>query len=134
MLGGYIMAKRTFNNINMDIERWSKNKNLYHSYDGESLKDILDQVPFELVNIPLYSYNNILAGDEERSGNQVVGYIYGYDRKTDMFSVVIHEKYAAAVSEFAKPIIFPRVQIIGDKVTRILGFDVCPRSYYAVIK
>lgn len=128
------MAKKTFNNVTMDIERWSKNKNLYHEYDGDSLKDILDKVPFELVNVPLYSYNNILLGNEDRAGNQVVGYVYGYDRKTDTFNVVIHEKYAKIVSGFNKPIIFPRVQLIGDKVARVLGFDVCPKSYYAVIK
>lgn len=73
-------------------------------------------------------------GNEDRGGNQVVGYIYEYNRESDIFTVVIHEKYADVVTEFNKPIVFPRVQIIGDTVTRILGFDICPKSYYAVIK
>lgn len=128
------MAKRQFNNVDMDIPRFHKNKNLYQEFDGDSLKEILTSIPWEIVNIPLYSYKKILMNDDTRTGNQVVGYIIGYDVENDIFNTVIHEKYAAKVSEFQSPIIFPRVQTIGPNVTRVLGFDVCPNSYYAVIR
>lgn len=128
------MAKKVFNNKTLNVKRFSKNKNLFQNYDGESLKSILTEIPFEMVNIPLYSYKKLLLDNGEGNGNQVVGYLYKYDKNTDTFECVIHEKYVEKISGFDKPIIFPRTLLIGDKVTRILGFDICPELYYAVLK
>lgn len=126
--------KRMYNNVNMEIPRFAKNKTLKTTYDGDSLTECLVQVPFDKIAIPLYGYRNNLLNRDELPGNAIVGYIEGYNAETGTFNVVIHENWADKVTPMKDPIIFTRVQTIGDKVTKILGFDICPKSYYAAIR
>ena len=126
--------RKVYNNVSMDVVRFNKNKTMKISYNGDSLIDYLVEIPFDKISIPLYGYRSVLLNNDEMKGNAIVGYIEGYNAETDTFSVVIHQNWTDAVETFSNPIIFPRVQAIGDTVTKILGFDICPKSYYAAIR
>lgn len=126
--------KRVYKNVIMEVGRFNKNKTMYQSYNPTSLKSILRKVPFSQVNIPLYSYQNLLIDNDKIGGNRVVGYVEGYNEETDTFNVTIHEQYGPVVQEFKDPIIFIRAQIIGNKIVKILGFDICPNMYYSLIR
>lgn len=126
--------KRVYNNVTMEVARFAKNKTLKITYDGDSLTETLTQVPFDKISIPLYGYRSILLNNEDLPGNMIVGYIESYNAEAGTFSVVIHQNMADKVKPMKDPIIFTRVQTIGDKVTKILGFDICPKAYYAAIR
>lgn len=125
--------RREYQNVSMEVKKFDKNKTLYQKYDGESLKNILCKIPFSEVNIPLYSDKTFFFGDKAY-GTQLVGYIEGYDEEKNTFKVIIHEKFGNTIQEFKNPIIFVRPQIIGDKVVKILGFDIVPSMYYFNIR
>lgn len=125
---------RPYNNIQMDVPRFAKAKTVKHSYDYGSLLGALDKIAFDVVEIPLYAYRNILRNNDDIRGNQLVGYIEGYDEESDKFTVVIYEKFADTIEDFDMPVIFPRVKVDHGFVTKILGFDICPQSYYRLIR
>lgn len=126
--------EHVYENVTVRVPRFSKAKNLRRKYNVESLLEILNNIDFDKINIPLYSYRNVLCNDDTRRGNRIVGYIDKYDRETDEFIVVIHEYFAGIISGFDNPIIYPRVQIMDENVTKILGFDICPKLYYSIIQ
>lgn len=129
-----VKERKTYNNVSMEVNRFAKNKTLKFTYDGDSLTELLTQVPFDKVSIPLYGYRNVVLNNDNLPGNMTVGYIESYNAETSTFNVTIHQNVADKVKLMKNPIIFIRVQAIGEKVTKILGFDICPKAYYAAIR
>ena len=128
--------RRPYENADMVVARLKKNKDVNRRwYSINSLVDLLNAIPFNLVNIPLYTYNCLVYNNDNRPGNTVCGYVAGYDQETDSFNVVIHEKFVDIIDSYENPIIYIRPLIDQDgNVTKIKGFDICPNDYYRFIR
>lgn len=121
----------------MQIPRSSKKKDASRrKINNKELVDLLCGIPFDKINIPLYTYRCLIRDDDSATGNIICGYIEGYDAETDMFNVVILEKHAACVCNYQNPIIYLRLDIDEEdgKILKIKGIDICPKAYYSFIR
>lgn len=132
------MNKRTYNNVAMEVDRFSKNKDASgNKFNKTEFVDIMSKIPFDKISIPLYSYKCLIHNNDSMPGNAVCGYIEGYNADTDTFNVVVHERYTDVIGGYDNPIIFPRVVVDrndSNKIVMIKGFDICPRMYYSFVR
>lgn len=131
------MKKRQFNNKDILVPRFKKTKNVNGTrYDISEYIDVMSIIPFDKINIPLYTYNCLVYDDDNRPGNTICGYVNGYDVDKDEFLVTIYEKYAKVIDKYVNPIIFTRIKMGGDgsEISSICGFDICPKMYYNFIR
>lgn len=126
------MAKRSeFKNMDMEVGLFPKSNS---KYDYNKICDFLKQIPFGMVELPLYSYNAVVFDNINRTGKLVVGYVSGYDPEKQTFSVTIYEKYAKEIGDFKQPIIYARTNNIAGNPVKLSGLDICPALYYANVR
>lgn len=95
-------------------------------YKRESLLDILDQIPFSLISIPVYLHKYYLNG-ANNVGYVNVGYVKGYEVDTEEFTVAIRSNFAEAVDALGEAVIFVRAAVSEDGIVKtIIGLDIVP--------
>jgi hypothetical protein len=99
-------------------------------YNRDSLTAILSENLFTKISIPLYSYRDLIV-EEGKPGNVIVGFVSGYDKEKEEFTVTVYESSAAKVTDFKDAVIYPRVTINYETldVKMIIGLDICPAAY-----
>lgn len=126
------MARRSeFQNVEMEVSLFPKSNS---KYDYDKAREFLAQIPFGLVELPLYSYNAAVYDNINRSGKLVVGFVSDYNPETQTFFVTIYEKFAKEISEFKQPIIYARINTITGNPIKLSGLDICPAIYYANLR
>lgn len=126
------MSKRDeFKNVEFEVKVFPKSNS---RCDYERTCEFLSQIPFDLVELPVYSYNSAVFNDINLVGKLVVGYINGYNAEKRTFSVTIYEKFAKNIEEFRQPIIYARITNLSGNPIRLIGLDICPALYYSNIR
>lgn len=121
-------------NVTKTVALFPEAKTPKYEYDKQSLLDILSDIKFDKISIPLYTYKNLIF-DGGIKGTIAVGYIKDFNPETEEFTVVIFGKNAESVCTFEDPVIYPRVYIDNETedVKSIIGLDICPSSFYSNI-
>lgn len=128
----------TTNDYNRQLMRatvpmYSKGRSLHKKYDLETLLDIVRDIRFDKVTIPVNAYCNEYF-DEDRRGTMNVGYIESFNEEDLTFDIVIRNKYSDRVFQYDNAIIYPKVSVSRDgEVLKVLSFDICSYNYYAAI-
>ena len=100
-------------------------------YNRDTLLDILDQIPFSLVSIPVYLHKYYLNGANS-VGYVNVGYVKGYKGDVEEFTVAIRSNFADTVDALGEAVIFVRAAVSEDGVVKtIIGLDIAPVSVEA---
>lgn len=94
-------------------------------YDRDTLLQILNEVPFNKISIPVNLHKYYTTGDAEAKGYLNVGYVIGYNAEEEKFSVVIKNNFAETVDGMTDTIIFARASVNKDgEVKNIIALDI----------
>lgn len=118
-------------NTTFNVDLFELSKTHKFDYDRDTLLDILEDIPFDLISIPVYAHKSLIINEDAR-GTMIVGYVKDFDAKNEKFTVVIYGNYVDVVSNFLDAVIFPRVFVNKDSgvVNSIIGLDISPKEEY----
>ena len=118
-------------NATMEVELFELNRTTRSEYDKASLIEILANVQFDKISIPVYAYKDLILGDDKK-GTMIVGFVNSFDPQEELFNITIFGNYVEKVSKFEDAIIFARLVSDNEtgEVKTILGLDVCPIMKY----
>lgn len=125
---------REFNNTYLTVPMFDRGRTLTRTYDVKQLVDLLDAVPYSIINIPVFAYRNEYSGNDDNRGNFICGWIEGFNKENRTFDICILEKFSDMIERYDKDtIIYPRVKLAGKNPISITGLDFCERRYYSLI-
>lgn len=95
-------------------------------FDRGTLLDILNNVPFDKISIPVHLDKTLINGANSK-GYANVGYVTGYDSEEEKFTTVIYNNYAGAVDAVGESVIYVRAIVDKSGVVRnIIALDIEP--------
>ena len=102
-------------------------------YDSsEQIMNIIENVSWPLIDIPVYCSRSIVMNDSSAKGNTVIGYVKDYDVEKKVFTVIIYHKFGETVSELEDVVLFPKTTKMEDEV-RISNMLIGPTSSFEYI-
>ena len=121
-------------NASMEIELFELNKTVRSEYDKATLIEILANVQFDKISIPVYAYKDQILG-EDKKGTMIVGFVNSFEPEEELFNITIYGNYVEKISKFVDAIIFARLVSDNEtgEVKTILGLDICPLEKYAFL-
>lgn len=126
------MVKEKYDNEFITVPVFDAGKTLDKNYKFKELDDILKQIPFNLISVPVYGYRNELYNDNTKRGNFIAGYVSKYISESHEMEVCIYGKYKDLL-DFKDPIIYPRIALVKGVVVSVTGLDYCTSAYYRVL-
>lgn len=113
-------------NLNMDVVLFELSRTAKRDYDRDSLLELLEEIPFNKISIPVYANKNLVY-NKDAKGIIPVGYVRGYDPESEVFTVSIYGNYAETVKGFAEPVIYVN-PFLNDQneVTTVLNLIIGP--------
>lgn len=101
-------------------------------YTVQSLLDLITELPFDKVSIPVYASKKNVFGID-RKGNIQVGFVQSFDVDTHSFKVVLFGNTAQSVLKIENAEIFARVSVGEDETVKtIIGLDIISGNMFTV--
>lgn len=92
------------------------------TYDVNSLIDLLEEIPFNKISVPVYCAKSYIFDQDEAKGTVMVGYIKAFDGKR--FDMCIYNKNIDKIEKMTNAIVLPKVRVRDDVAEVILSLEI----------